>query len=251
VERTAAREAPAVVDVAAAAPVPGAALDELLQPDELARADTYRGADDRARFVTGRALLRALLGQLAGCAPHDVQFDVRCSACGAPHGRPRPMRPATARDVRTSVSHAGRHVLVAASRTRVGIDVEACAAVGFTTFDEIALSPAEHRQLAVLPEAERAPARVQLWTEKEALLKLRGIGLGVSPASVDLGLAAGDRIVVDPTHSRVRIALTRLDVGPDYRACLAVESPVPPVIRRIDGNRLLAAAAVQASSASR
>jgi 4'-phosphopantetheinyl transferase len=251
VRSTAARETPITVAIAAASPVPGAALDGLLQADELARAESYRSRDDRARFVTGRALLRVLLAQWVGCAAFEVQLDARCSACGQPHGRPRPIQPRTARAVLSSVSHAGPHVLVAVSRARVGVDVEACAAVDFATFDEIGLSPAEYRRLFALPTAARAPARAGSWVEKEALLKLHGVGLAISPASFDLGASGPDRVFADPLHPRGRIALTHLDVGPDHRACLAVDSPVPPVLRRVNARRLLATAAEPVPSARR
>jgi 4'-phosphopantetheinyl transferase len=241
----------AIVDVTAAQPVPDGALDALLRPDEVHRADSFRRPDDRARFVSGRALLRVLIARWAGCTPDEVVLDARCLECGRPHGRPRPVQPAAAREVHTSVSHAGGVVLVAASHTRVGVDVEAWAAVEFPTFDEIALSPAEHGQLAAVPERGRGPARTRAWVQKEALLKVHGSGLTTSPATIDLGLAEHDRVVADPVRTGARIALAALDVGMDHCACLAVDSSLPPVIRHVNGHRLLATAVAQLGSTSR
>ena len=55
----------------------------------------------------------------------------------------------------------------------------------FPGFDDVALTPAERQLLAALPPEEAMPWRAAAWARKEALLKARGTGLRVDPASVE------------------------------------------------------------------
>jgi 4'-phosphopantetheinyl transferase len=231
----------ATVDVASARPIRRAAVETLLSADECQRADRYRDADEMARFVTARALLRLMISSAVGTPPAELVFDSHCHSCGRPHGKPRPLLPAGAAPLGTSVSHAGDRILVVTSAVAVGVDVEALAAVGFDGFDGVALTPGERAQLEARPAPERDRARAEAWVQKEALLKLHEVGLGRNPPDLHLGLSSADRVLPDPVRPGYSVALVTVPVGRRYRAALAVRSTSIPRIRRIDGDRMLTA----------
>jgi 4'-phosphopantetheinyl transferase len=187
---------------------PAAHLDRT----ERARLAGLRRLEDRARFVTSRALLKELVGALCDVPAADVRLDYRCDQCGTAHGRPTVAGPRAAQGWRVSLAHAGDRVVVAASRDgAVGVDVEPVSAVGFAGFADVALTVAEAELLAAArTDAARARLGTQLWTRKEAALKARGVGLTVDPRTVDA--------VTGPKG----LTVTDLDVGTGYGAAVAV-----------------------------
>ncbi|WP_346925639.1 4'-phosphopantetheinyl transferase superfamily protein [uncultured Arthrobacter sp.] len=78
----------------------------------------------------------------------------------------------------------------------VGVDLEHGAGVGFPGFDDVALTPAERQLLAALAPEEAMPWRAAAWARKEALLKARGTGLRVDPASVEAFAEPADGTVL-------------------------------------------------------
>ncbi|HET7291827.1 MAG TPA: 4'-phosphopantetheinyl transferase superfamily protein [Vicinamibacteria bacterium] len=155
----------------------------LLDGDERARAARFRNAEARDRFLAGRGLLRALLGERLGRPPGAVRLRLEAN------GRPVLADP-DAR-VRFSVSHAGDRVVVALADRDVGVDIERLRplpdaldlARRFFAAGEVAV-------LASEPLDRRADVFLVLWTRKEALLKARGLDLAdglASPASGQAG----------------------------------------------------------------
>jgi 4'-phosphopantetheinyl transferase len=197
-----------------------------LAPDEQSRAARFRHAIDRARFVTGRAMTRALLAARLGTTPAAVELRI-CARESATPGKPHvPGAPPF------SIAHAGDWVLVAiidsvsegrpeqagqqgpglpgpglpgpglpgpdageargdlmtpCAGVRVGVDVEST-------------SPARDRLgdlLDAVPHAERPgggwtpESFTRSWVRREAVLKAVGTGL-LAPRD-DLLLSPADR----------------------------------------------------------
>jgi 4'-phosphopantetheinyl transferase len=136
----------------------------LLDSDERARAQRFAFAADRARFVLRRGVRRVLLAAHPGAA--------------------------------VSVSSTPGEVLVALARgTAVGADVERPRA-GRERLHARVCSP---REQAALRDG-RASFHM-LWTRKEAVLKLLGVGLARPPAMVDV-LVPGSLAVPEPVWVR-------------------------------------------------
>lgn len=185
------------------------ALDD---PDAAARLAMLDGAErdrmarfarqqDRARFATGRVLLRTSAAAVLGLDPADVRVELRCPRCGSPHGKPQ------VAGLEASVSHAAGRVVLAWRRSGpVGIDVERRQAW-----------PAEIDAGDVLAPGEDAEDLLATWVRKEAVLKLRGTGLMEPMTRVRLD---------DPEHH-----LTTVDLGEDYVAAVASAHPAPVVTR--------------------
>jgi 4'-phosphopantetheinyl transferase len=156
----------------------------LLSPAELARACRGTPVVHRRRVLV-RAALRVLLGQRLGLSPAAVELRV------TPNGRPETADP-TELDVSCSAS-GDVGVVAVAEGARVGIDVERLAPWDAAVLQERWLAPAEQAALAALPPAQRADAVTRTWTQKEAVLKGAGTGLGGGLARVVTtpGQAAG------------------------------------------------------------
>jgi 4'-phosphopantetheinyl transferase len=220
----------------------GSDTQDWLDGGELARWRELTRAEDRSRFLTSRAVLKTLVGDLAQVPAGSVRLDYRCDRCSKQHGRPVVVAPATAVRWQVSLAHCDDLVLAAASETApVGVDVERVAAVDFDGFDDVALTPDEQASIADLPTAQRrSRARASQWVGKEAYLKATGEGLRVDPADLDLALDVRS------------VALLDVPVGPGYVAAVAVLA-APPVrleIRRVSQPLPVGAAAPGAASGS-
>jgi 4'-phosphopantetheinyl transferase len=150
----------------------------LLDAPETDRLAALRRAPDRARFLTGCALVRTAIGRHLGIAPRDVPLDRRCPDCARPHGQVR------VPGAYVSVSHAGDWVLVALSGdAAVGVDIELVTDRGDTAaLANRVLAPTERAALESLPVPRRAAGFVRYWSRKEAVLKATGDGLRCDPA---------------------------------------------------------------------
>ena len=197
-------------------------LRSILSPDERARADRFRAAGDRARFVAARGALRRILARYTGEQPEDLRFSY------AAWGKPRLEPGAGAQRIEFNVSHSGQLAVYAiAEGRRLGVDVERIVPV--TGNDERLsrswLSEQELVELSAMDDSARTRRFYSLWTRKEAYLKARGEGLSLDPDRV--------RIPSDPiggsfesafeSGAAARWSLRELEAGPDYAAALAVE----------------------------
>ncbi|HTX84476.1 MAG TPA: 4'-phosphopantetheinyl transferase superfamily protein [Streptosporangiaceae bacterium] len=204
----------------------------LLDDSERARAQRYRLAADRDRFLLGSVLLRVAAARQLDVPPAEVAVDRTCGRCGAQHGRP--VLPGAG--LHASVSHSGEVVAVALTpRGPLGVDVEAVRLIDFAAIAESVCTPAE--RIHVRAEADF----FTVWTRKEAVLKATGEGLSrpmsdvhVTPpgsAPALLGFGSGP-----PPACQ----LADLSVGDGYRACVAVLTGDPVTVSTVDATPLLA-----------
>jgi 4'-phosphopantetheinyl transferase len=145
----------------------------LLTPEERARAERFRQADDRRRHILGRGLLRTMLARRLVRAPESLVFGAN------PNGKPTL---ADADGTAFNVSHSGDYVLVAVGRAAaIGVDVEQwrprldVAGVGRQVF-----TPAELALIADAPDEEKTFRFFRQWTFKEAVAKASGLGLSLN-----------------------------------------------------------------------
>ena len=145
----------------------------LLAPDELARAERYRFADDQRRFIAARAGLRLRLAQVLQADPAQLQFDY------GERGKPRLASGQSDGQWQFNLSHSGDVAMLAAMPgLPVGVDVEVLRPMR----DRDALvrrwfSVAENTAYFALPVGQQQQAFFAAWTAKEALVKALGQGL--------------------------------------------------------------------------
>ncbi len=163
-------------------------IDQILTPDEVARASRFKFSKDRDLFISARAVLRLVLSQYLNLESRDISF------AAGPYGKPLLSLPTKdleqlRRDIAQShkdsiqpldfnVSHSGSRVLIGISRSDVGVDIEQIELD--RNYDAIAtryFSEFERNTIASLSGVEKSRAFYNTWSRKEAFLKALGIGL--------------------------------------------------------------------------
>lgn len=195
-----------LVDVATVAHVHHWLLDD----DERHRADRFRAADDRRRFVLGVALLKVLVARDAGLSPPSIKIDRRCLICGGPHGRPR----IPASDLQVSVSHSGSLVGVAVTRAgRVGMDIQA----------RCGRAAPPIRGMLARQELVTGPDDLfTYWCRKESVVKATGDGMAVPFDEVVVTAALAAPSLVSYRGKRLVGYMADLDVGAGYSSAVTV-----------------------------
>ncbi|WP_158642796.1 4'-phosphopantetheinyl transferase family protein [Mucilaginibacter ginsenosidivorax] len=135
----------------------------LLQPDEIVRANRYVQEKDRIRFIISRAALREIVSRYINQPAKGIIFG------SGPNKKPFIVGAA----LRYNVSHSANWVLIAISKTDVGVDTETIdASFKFESILEDYFSPAEISFINGNPKNF-----FLLWTRKEALTKATAQGL--------------------------------------------------------------------------
>jgi 4'-phosphopantetheinyl transferase len=151
-------------------------MADTLSTDEAERAQDFHFADDRARFIATRGILRDLVSRYIGCSPVQVQFEYQLN------GKPQ-LGQALRRtiDLRFNLSHCAAAALYAFSGGReVGVDIELIRRTN--PFDRLAsrfFTRGEIAKLQQWPVDQRSVGFFTCWTRKEAYAKAQGQGLSL------------------------------------------------------------------------
>lgn len=144
-----------------------------LTAEERERAARFAHRADRVRFAATRATVRRLLAQRLGCGPAEVPLRA------GRHGKPA-VDDRLAGAPLFSVSHSGRHALLALGDARalmhVGVDIEQCRDdLDAEAVLDLAFTEAERH--AVRSAGDTLQALYVRWVGKEAALKSIGVGI--------------------------------------------------------------------------
>ena len=201
-----------------------AGSEGILSPAEKARAARYHFAEDRQRYIAGRASLRRILGQRTSTPAGELVIEE------AEGTKPRLALPAGAPCIFFNVSHSGDYAAIAISDTAaLGIDIEEIRAD--CPIDQLArryYAPREFEWLRNLPEDKRLQGFYRLWTIKEAVLKCAGLGLSVPTQSIRVALADDQAPTVtcsDAGHKTLEeFQVRELNLAEHYGSALAVST---------------------------
>ena len=199
-------------------PAPVRALEALLSADERERAQRFRFARDRSRFVVGRGLLRTLLGRYLRRKPDELRFSY------GPHGKPALRGESSLDTLSFNLAHSDDLALLAVARRPVGVDLERVRAdlAGDGVVTQI-FTAREQETLRTADEARRLDLFFRYWTRKEAYLKAHGAGFSLDPRQIDVSASSGEppSLVIAAAASRWCVR----DLYPEegYAAALAVE----------------------------
>ncbi len=193
------------------------AAEAWLSTDETDRLAAMQHPRARSEFLTGRWLVRGLVGALLDLHPREVPLRVEPHGALSVDGHPT---------LGINLSHTAGLVAVALARDhQVGVDVEWTDRPGRTV--ELAhrwFAPTELAALLALPDGlPRRQRFFELWTLKEGYIKARGLGLRVPLGSFAFDLeGAGIRLHTsleagdDPVRTGDWRAAT-VRVGPAHR----------------------------------
>ena len=159
-----------------------ARLTSILSPDEVARANRFRFARHRRRFIVARGILRQLLGNYLDIEPKDLQFDY------GDRGKPL-LKLDRTEPLQFNLSHSHEYALYGFTYDcLIGVDLEYLRKSDFMKIARRFFSDGEYELLMKASEDERAKLFFQLWTAKEAYLKAIGTGIADSLADVNLAI---------------------------------------------------------------
>jgi 4'-phosphopantetheinyl transferase len=194
---------------------------ELLNPAEQKRVACFRDEEDAARFAAARLSVRTVLAGYLGIPAEEVQIET------TPEGKPL-LRRALGTKLTFSTSCARERAFLAIARDqRVGVDVadrHTLPDVG--SLARHMLHPQEWHAIEMCDEPLRSDLFLRLWTRKEAVVKLLGVGFRIPPESLC--------VLLDPS------GCGRVEVG---------GKPAPPIhVRDVLDERFIAAFAAESVS---
>jgi 4'-phosphopantetheinyl transferase len=198
----------------------GADATGLLDRAETERAQRFVYAHDWRRYVAAHAWLRRILAGYMGVPPQQLRF--AAGAYGKPVLLQAPRGPGQPQ-LCFNLSHSKDLALVAVtSGIEVGVDIEAIREdLPGPDLAAGVLSSAELDELAQCAASDHAHSFVGCWVRKEACLKAVGIGLGLDPREINVGLRS-ERHTVLVDGATAPIAVASLPTSSGYRAALAV-----------------------------
>lgn len=192
-------------------------LFEFLTDEEVRRSMRFRFKKDRDHFVIARGLLRNLLGTYLEIHPKEVVIE------RARMGKPR-LKMDGFDEIYFNVSHSGERVFYGFTRIdEVGVDIEYKKDKGnFLELAERFFAKMEYQELSELSGDMLREGFYNLWTRKEAYIKMEGTGLSRPLNSFVVSCAPGEkpliRSVDGEEHSVDRWTLHSLDIENDYAA---------------------------------
>ena len=147
-------------------------LRVLLSDDELERADRFRFERHRRRFITGRAVLRILLGRYIDKLPEMLIFSYNL------HGKPT-LKGAGNLEFNFTNSR-DLSLLCVARQRQLGVDLEHLGRhADYAGIVNRFFAEREIKELFRIPESRRHAAFLTGWTRKEAYIKALGAGLSL------------------------------------------------------------------------
>lgn len=196
-----------------------------LDEAEKARLRRYRYARPRRESALCRAALRAVLCDRLGCRNDQLAFDT------SRHGKPFAVLRGAPASISFSVSHSGRHGLIAlAPSGRLGVDVEERVARHDPDGEiRMIFAPRERAELASATGDRKFHLFFALWTMKEALIKALGTGFALDMSRFEIPpqmyLGASTSIFRFPHLPTIRWRLDNL--GNDRFAAAVAHELVP------------------------
>ncbi|HSW15482.1 MAG TPA: 4'-phosphopantetheinyl transferase superfamily protein [Solimonas sp.] len=177
-----------------------------LGEEERSRRDSFKASARREQFVAARWLARQMLMALRGGAPADWELSAIA------HTPPRVLRgPDT--NLLVGLSHSSDWIACAVASFPVGIDLETVTRPRkVAPLARQACSDEEQAELATLPAEQQLQQFYRMWTQKEAWLKQRGLGLDFSLmrglAALPSAAAQANALSLFDADAGLRLALT-------------------------------------------
>lgn len=196
----------------------------LLNPEEIQRANRFRFALHRERFIVARGLLRNILSLYTAILPKEIHFSYNS------YGKPYLVD--NVLDFKFNVSHSQDVAVYAITQSyEVGIDIEM---IKNNYNDNVAqrfFSKEEYNKLATLAQKEKIQGFYRIWSGKEAIIKASGAGLFVPLNDFSLSLDTHSQwIALNYEGKTTHFYLQNFNLAEDYQGAFATNQTVQSVI---------------------
>lgn len=202
------------------------AYHDLLSNDERQRANSFKFAKDRNKFIVCRAVLRKLSSKYLKMKPQDIVFNY--AEFGKPYFGHETL-------INFNVSHSGNLAVIGfVENQTIGIDIELLK----QDFDvsEIARSFFSKREIQALDGMTKEIQYLgfyRCWTRKEAFIKAEGSGLSFPLDSFAVSIDSDETASLQETNwnllDKDRWYLYPFAPAPNYRAAMAVKGKLVSV----------------------
>ncbi len=173
-------------------PLPAPGMD-ILSEEETTRARRFYFPHHRHHFARARIILRLILARYLQAQPEDLIFDY--GKHGKPYLKHHPY-------LEFNLSHSGTRALLAVGEHHpLGIDIEQFAGRPYHGIGKQVFSDKENKILQQLRPELKPLMFFNIWAQKEAFIKLLGLGLAYPTTRLTVpGLCRDAHIVHDPIH---------------------------------------------------
>lgn len=172
--------------------LPETALNSL-SDDEKKRADRFHFKHHQHHFKRARFVLRRLLSSYVKQAPKAIQFAYE------KHGKPYLLEHP---DTQFNLSHSGEYAMLAIGKKHpLGVDIERYSSRPYLGIGRHVFSDIENQHLQDLPPSLKPLMFFNTWAQKEAFIKLLGLGLSYPTSALTVpGLTQTPHEFLDPIH---------------------------------------------------
>ena len=205
-------------------------FSSLLSAEELARAQRFKFEIHRNRFIISHGFKRSVLAKYLSIEPARIQYQ------RGDKGKPSLVEADYDRQALTfNLSHTQDITLLAVtSDIEVGIDIEYMdRKTDWSAICQRFFTVAEQQALFSLTKEKQKSAFFQLWTRKEAYMKVLGSGLSLSPTAFTLTVPPQPPALIQHHSTKVQaskqvefIDIELPDTLTNYCAALAAESSI-------------------------
>jgi len=195
-------------------------MRQTLNEAECAKVTRFKFESLKQTAVISRGSLRLILGRYLPIPPQAIQFITN------DQDKPFLVPPA---ELQFNVAHSGDFVLIAVSKTAVGVDIEQIKPDrAYKMIARRFFSEWETAVFNTIPAANQAQAFYHCWTRKEAYLKGIGTGLTTELDSFDVEFRPDrEPALLETRHRPVNVKKWKLmgvKTAVNYAAALAVET---------------------------
>ncbi len=170
------------------------AADQLLNPEEKARANRFYFDKHKRRFATSRATVRIILSRYLNTAPEQLEFTYNAQ------GKPAVIN---SQKLQFNLSHTEDTALLAVGKNfPLGVDIERYSARPYEGIAKTLFSEKEFKDLYKAPTALKPALFFHVWAQKEAFIKACGLGLSYPTKEFTVPTTFPTKqLVEDPLHN--------------------------------------------------
>lgn len=168
--------------------------EELLNPEERARANRFYFDRHKRRFSLARASMRIILARYLNIPPERLEFTFNN------FGKPEVLNSAK---LQFNISHTGDLALLAVGKKfPMGIDIEHYSARPYEGIAKSLFSEQEYEGFIKAPKALKPALFFHIWTQKEAFIKACGLGLSYPTKYFNVPISIPTKqLIDDPLHN--------------------------------------------------
>lgn len=209
-------------------------LYPLLSDAEKERSERFKFYKHRKAFIASHGFMHTVLAYYINSQANEIEFS------HAEHGKPALIASQNSQHIQFNLSHSNNIAILAVCKHHsVGVDVEyAERKTDWVGVSKRFFTPNEQQLLFNLDEDEQKKAFFQIWTRKEAHMKVTGMGLSLSPNDFEVSVppAAAEFIGNSKNADKTVYKMQDIflpDMFKDYYACLSADFDFTQITRFI------------------